>query len=114
VKEAGAQNTDDVRACAQRLAGFAAVSQAANGDLKRFLHDRVYASAVLVQGRQHSIAMMTELFQFFLDHPDRLPDPYRAETERQPVYRVVCDYIAGMTDAFLRRTHEQMLTPLPA
>jgi dGTP triphosphohydrolase len=27
----------------------------------------------------------------------------------EPAYRVVCDYIAGMTDAFFQRTYQQML-----
>ena len=40
-------------------------------------------------------------------HPDRLPQPYaRYRPAREPAHRVVCDYIAGMTDAFFRRTFE--------
>ena len=50
--------------------------------------------------------MIADLFQFFLNHPDRLPDAYREESGGQPPHRAVCDYIAGMTDGFLRRAHE--------
>ena len=57
--------------------------------------------------------MMGELFTFLVAHPDRLPDTYREIAAAEPAHRVVCDYIAGMTDSFLRRTYEQMLAPTP-
>jgi len=53
--------------------------------------------------------MVAELFRHFLDHPDALPESYREEAGCEPLHRAVCDYIAGMTDGFLRRTHEQVL-----
>jgi dGTPase len=55
--------------------------------------------------------MMAELFQFFLDHTDRLPDPYGDMARTEPAHRVVCDYIAGMTDSFFHRTYVQMIGP---
>ena len=53
------------------------------------------------------MCMIAELFQFFLDHPDRLPEPYSRQALDEPAHHVVCDYIAGMTDVFFRRTYEQ-------
>jgi dGTPase len=47
--------------------------------------------------------MISELFQFFLDHPDRLPENYAESLE--PPHRIICDYIAGMTDGYFRRIH---------
>jgi dGTP triphosphohydrolase len=38
-----------------------------------------------------------------------LPAPHFELIPGQPAYRVVCDYIAGMTDGFFQRTHQQML-----
>jgi dGTPase len=55
------------------------------------------------------MAMIGELFRFFLDYPDRLPLPYSQQATEEPPHRVVCDYIAGMTDGFFRRTYEQMM-----
>jgi dGTPase len=51
------------------------------------------------------------LFRFFLANPERLPQPYAQQALEEPAHRVVCDYIAGMTDAFFYRTFEQMLGP---
>ncbi len=52
---------------------------------------------------------IAELFRFFLANPDRLPQPYAQQALDEPAHRVVCDYIAGMTDGFFHRTYEQML-----
>jgi dGTPase len=52
--------------------------------------------------------MIAEMFQLFVDEPERLPDYHRELSEMGPIHRVVCDYIAGMTDGFLHRTYEQM------
>ena len=53
--------------------------------------------------------MIGELFRFFLDHPDRLPENYVEEAENQPLHRIVCDYIAGMTDGFFERCYRELL-----
>ena len=112
-RTSGAASADDVREYPRRLAAFTAESQAASHELKAFLHQHVYSSPALDDDRRRSIAMMAELFQFFLDHPERLPDDYRHRTEAEPPHRLVCDYIAGMTDSFFHRTYEQMLGPTP-
>jgi dGTP triphosphohydrolase len=40
-----------------------------------------------------------------------MPESYREQSGAEPAHRMVCDYIAGMTDAFFRRTYDQMLGP---
>ena len=112
-KEAGVEGPDDVRECPRRLVAFAPLAQSATRALKSFLHRRVYSSEALDRDRNRSTATMAELFEFFLAHPDRLPEPYSAMTEAAPAHRVVCDYIAGMTDSFFRHTYDQMLSPTP-
>jgi dGTPase len=57
------------------------------------------------------MARIAELFRFFVASPDRLPQPYAQQALDTPAHRVVCDYIAGMTDAFFLRTYELMLRP---
>lgn len=107
--EAGVKDVEEVRRYPARLARFTAEAAAVSGALKRFLHCQVYDSPALVEERRGAAAMIAELFQFFLDQPGRLPDFYRAQTNRRPVHHVVRDYIAGMTDGFLRRTHAELL-----
>jgi dGTPase len=104
-----AANVDDVRAWPARLAAFTPETAETSRALKRFLYRTVYASPALNDDRQHSMAMIEELFHFFLDDPGKLPETYSQQAASEPAHRVVCDYIAGMTDGFFRRTYEQML-----
>jgi dGTPase len=47
------------------------------------------------------------MFEYYMDHPRRLPPFYFAKTREEPTYRVVCDYIAGMTDNYLAEQHRK-------
>jgi dGTPase len=109
--ECGARSVEDVRRRATRIAKFTSESSAANQELKRFLHRHVYASEALVEARSRSTGMIAELFEFFMEQPEGLPDHYREQSAGQPEHRMVCDYIAGMTDGFFYRTYEQLLGP---
>jgi dGTPase len=108
---AGVRNAEDVRACPFRLAAFTPQAAQTSGALKRFLYDMVYASRALGEDRDRSVALIGELFQFFLRYPERLPQPYSEQAMSEPPHHVVCDYIAGMTDAFFYRTYRQTIGP---
>jgi len=105
----GVETVEDVRRHPQRLAGFSSELARANGNLKRFLHTRLYSQPAIAEDRDRSVASLDALFQFFLEHSDRLPDYYAELAKREPVHRVVCDYIAGMTDHFLLRQCQELL-----
>jgi dGTPase len=107
----GAAAFEDVRAHPQRLARFTPEAGETSRALKRFLYTRVYASDALGGDRRLSMERIAELFRFFLASPERMPQPYARQALHAPAHRVVCDYIAGMTDAFFQRTYELMLCP---
>jgi dGTPase len=109
----GVENTDAVRHYPRRLATFTSSAQTTSRELKTFLRGHLYSSSALEEGRHRSTVMMAELFQLLLNHPERLPEAYRERAEAEPPHRLVCDYIAGMTDSFFYRTFEQMLGPTP-
>ncbi len=105
----GAGNVDEVRAWPHRLAAFTPEAAETSRELKRFLNSRIYLSDALGADRNLSMSRIAELFRFFLASPERLPQPYAQQALEEPAHRVVCDYIAGMTDGFFRRTYDQML-----
>src|SRR6266700_1060614 len=98
--ESGVRNVDEVRRHAGRLSAFTPESSVANRELQRFLHCCVYSSEALATERRRSTAMIAELFRFLVEAPGSLPDHYLEQSAGEPVHRVVCDYIAGMTDGF--------------
>ena len=103
VEASDMETIDDVRRSPARLAGFSPGVAAENAELKRFLFTRVYSLPEIAEDRDRSVAALDALFRFFLGQPARMPKQYAEMAEREPRYRVVCDYIAGMTDHFLLR-----------
>jgi dGTPase len=103
-EEAGVQRLEEVRRHPRRLARLTPEAAAVNADLKRFLHKAVYQTAALVAERERSAGQIGALFEYFLEQPERLPEAYAELARSQPRHRVVCDYIAGMTDGFFLRT----------
>jgi dGTPase len=80
-----------------------------NAALKKFLHVRLYNNSAIVGDRERSVEALAQLFAYYVEHPAAMPKAYAELAQRDPKYRVVCDYIAGMTDHFLLRQHAELL-----
>jgi dGTPase len=109
VAESGVRSVEDVRHQATRLVGFSAPIAAENAVLKKFLLERLYNQPAIVGERERSVEALAQLFDFYVDHPEAMPRAHAELTQRDPKYRVVCDYIAGMTDHYLLRQHGYLL-----
>ena len=101
-------SVEDVRQHPVRLVGFTAPAAELTQSLKHFLHARVYSSPLLEAERHQSARQVGWMFQHLLQHPEALPENYRLELTRQPAHRLVCDYIAGMTDGFFHRAYREL------
>lgn len=79
------------------------------------LHDFMYANLYLnskaksEEGKVDGI--ISQLYDYYIKNPDRLPDEYALIRERDGVQRAVCDYIAGMTDNFALETYHELYVP---
>ncbi len=118
IGESGIAQVEDVRRQPDRLVSFSAEAARKNADLKRFLFSRLYDSPAIVEDRERSVDALEQLFGYYLQRPQAMPKYYFEQTGREPCHRVVCDYIAGMTDHFLLRQHHELLggntaQPLP-
>ena len=105
----GVNSVEDVRRQPRRLAGLSSQLAAQNAALKAFLLGRLYNHAAIVADRERSVEALGQLFEFYMDHPAAMPKSYFEQTLQGPGHRVVCDYIAGMTDHFLLRQHQYLL-----
>jgi dGTPase len=109
VSASGAKDTEDIRRLPKRLAGFSPEVAKSNNELKRFLYRRLYDHPTIVEERDRSVNALEQLFRYYLAHPESMPEYYFELAAREPRHRVVCDYIAGMTDHFLLRQHRELL-----
>jgi dGTPase len=109
VSASGAQSVEDVRSQPRRLAGLSPQVATKSAALKKFLLERLYNQTAIVMDRERSVEALGQLFEFYLDHPEAMPKSYAEMAQHGPRHRVVCDYIAGMTDHFLLRQHQYLL-----
>jgi dGTPase len=109
VSASGAKDTEDIRRLPKRLAGFSPEVAKNNSELKRFLYRRLYDHPTIVEERDRSVNALEQLFRYYLAHPESMPEYYFELAARERRHRVVCDYIAGMTDHFLLRQHRELV-----
>jgi dGTPase len=105
-QRAGVTNIAEVRSAPARIAAMTPESAAINRQLKAFLTGRVYESRELVEQRARAVEKIEWLFNFLLAHPEQISSGFRENLEAEARERVVCDYIAGMTDAYFLKTYE--------
>ena len=104
---AGVKDPDEVRRYPRRVASLVPEAETASAALKAFLRRRVYFCDELLEERRRVAAMLGELFVYFLERPDRLPHAYLQQAGAGEPHRIVCDYIAGMTDGYFRRVYQR-------
>ena len=81
------------------------------GRLRLFLHQRMYRHFRVNRTRSQARRILLELFELFTAEPDVLPTEWfeRAQTRDEAGRaRIVCDYIAGMTDRYAIEEHRKL------
>ena len=68
--------------------------------LERFLFDHVYRHPTVLAERSLAGEALRGMFERYSRHPEELPQPSRERLRQTGIPRVVCDYLAGMTDRF--------------
>jgi dGTPase len=106
IRASGVETVEDVRRYPRRLVGFSPAMAARNGQVKDLLTRRLYRNPSLNPERERGAAMVGELFRLYMEDPGRLPHSHQDRASQEPLHHVVCDYIAGMTDSFVRKTLE--------
>ena len=104
---AGAKTLDDVRDCAARLVKFSPDVETERREAKNFLYAKLYYSAALDPEKEDAERIIRDLFSFWMAKPNALPVSYQEKAADEPLARVVCDYIAGMTDHFIYDQYEK-------
>ena len=109
LRELKVRSVDQVRSRASRLVGLSPRLARENRRQKEFLHSSLYSHENISAEREKIVKRVEELFAYFTEHPRSLPARYFAKTKEEPVHRVVCDYIAGMTDNYLEEQYRKHL-----
>jgi len=106
-QQTGMRTLEDVRQYPERLAAFSTEVEAERRAAKRFLYENLYLSPTLEPEKDDAERIVRELFSFWMQKPGALPPGYQQKAEEEALPRVVCDYIAGMTDNFIYEQYEK-------
>ena len=101
VARSGAQSLADIRQIDGRVAVFSPEAEAERLEEKRYLYDTLYTCPALELEHTKAEEVVNELFEYWVNEPEELPESYFEEVETEGLARVVADYIAGMTDNFI-------------
>lgn len=85
--------------------------QSAFDNLHEFMFDRVYTNPACKSEEGKAIKLVQSLYEFFVEHPDELPNEYITIAWKDGAERAACDYIAGMTDGYALKVYEQYFIP---
>jgi dGTPase len=107
LNQAGIQTLEDVRGHSERLAAFSPAVESARKQSKDFLYENLYFSSALAGEKDDAERVVGELFTFWMEHPTALPHSYQEKAKEESLPRMICDYIAGMTDNFIFEQYEK-------
>lgn len=97
-----------VRNHPQKLLAFSAEITKQRDQLHRFLNQKLYQHYKVVRMSNKARRFVQELFQCYVAQPEQLPPTSRGRIKDDGVFRVVCDYIAGMTDRYAQNEYRRL------
>ena len=87
------------------------VAEAMQG-LRKFMFDNLYRNSIAKTEEIKARELLSKLFAFYMEHPDEMPEQYtRMIVAGEKLDRVVCDYIAGMTDQYAIAKFNEYFVP---
>lgn len=93
--------------------GMSAPVAQAMVDVRRFMFERVYQNPAAKGEEKKAEELVEMLYGYYMKHVDLLPEEYKMlmDEKEQPVERVVCDYIASMSDKYAIDKFEELFMP---
>ena len=83
-------------------------------ELRQFMFEKVYTNSVAKGEESKAKSLLLALFEHYMNHLELLPKDYQKlmESGRFSEERVVCDYIAGMTDKYAMEKYAEYFFPI--
>ena len=105
--------TDIVReSMGQPHLSMSAPVQQASDELRSFLFDHVYLDEWRQSEEEKCDHVIVSLFEYFMEHPGKMPLEYVQITYRDGTERAVTDFLACMTDRYALRTYQNLFVPV--
>jgi dGTPase len=107
----GIASVEDVRHAHRNLCSLSPAAQQEFDELKAFLYKELYKHYRVIRMQEKARKIVGELFGGYMSTPEQLPDWIQGRIDGVNKARVICDYIAGMTDRFATEEHQRLFDP---
>ena len=111
IKKAGVATVRAVRHKRGRLVTFSDELGKKRQPLREFLKKNLYQHYKVVRMSNKAQMFINELFNVYLARPEQLPPGSYSRIKEYGVHRVICDYIAGMTDRYAQDEYKKLFQP---
>jgi dGTPase len=102
------QSADEVRRFAKPLIQYSPERRKLNVELRKYLYKNLYFNAVVNEPHIRAKQLLKDLFGYYLKHPKEIGEHARRRIRKIGKHRVLCDYIAGMTDRYAIAEHQKL------
>ncbi len=111
-KSVEAVTLDDIRGCKKLVVNFSPICQKSLEFIRGFLFKKMYRHNRVEVLRNKAKIVVKELFEVLIKNPDLLPKDWTSSFEESDstsdLYRLVSDYISGMTDRYAIQEHSRL------
>jgi dGTPase len=109
IARAGVKSADGVRLQPKSLVQYSDQRRKLNLQLRKFLYQNLYYNPIVHEPNRRAVKMVEELFLFYLKHPNEIGGQARKRERKDGRHRVICDYIAGMTDRYVALEYRRLI-----
>ncbi len=111
IVSSGVRSAEEVRKHPNRLISYSAELKSRNAALRRHLYERFYRHPEVHTANESACRQMEAVFKDLLEHPEKLGKRTLSRLDRDGLPRVTADYVAGMTDPYLRSRYYELSLP---
>ncbi len=111
ISKHGIKSMADLRRQPLNMAAFSPEMRERNRELKKFLYKNLYRHHKVELMRVKAERFLTLLFENYANNPTLLPQDLQARFAEHGKERVICDYIASMTDRYAQDEYKRLYEP---
>ena len=111
IERYGIDSPDKVRSLSKPVSVFSENTYVDLNRLSSYIKKTVFSHPVVLIMLHKARKIIRELFNTFVEHGELLPEELQDKAKREDIYRIVCDYIAGMTDRYAMDMYDMLFEP---
>ncbi len=111
IKALGIKDVSDLSGRKEKIVAFGRELSAKRAPIRKILENKLYKHYRVVRMSNKAARFLKDLFRVYFDSPGQLPPRIAEKIKERGKHRVICDYMAGMTDRYALDQYKQLFEP---